>query len=90
MAELRQPGTNVSVETSSCGAMIPNESHCVTVPDLVVWIGPRPGSALGKWERSLKTWPRGCPRVELTQNWPRFLERERVVLKGRRGERMIF
>jgi hypothetical protein len=41
LAELRQPGTNVSVETSSCGTLIPNESHCVIVPDLVVWIGPR-------------------------------------------------
>ena len=41
IAELRQPGTNVVVQTSASGTLIPRESHCVTDPDLVVLIGPR-------------------------------------------------
>jgi hypothetical protein len=43
LAELRQPGTNATVTTFLCGTWIPNRFHCVTVPDLVVWIGPRHG-----------------------------------------------
>ena len=38
----------------------------------------------------MTTWPRGCPRVELAPNFDRSSERDRVVLKSRRGERMIF
>ena len=38
----------------------------------------------------MTTLPRGCPRVELAPNSDRSWERDRVVLKSRRGERMIF
>src|SRR6516165_731486 len=38
----------------------------------------------------MTTLPRGCPRVELAPNSDRSSERDRVVLKSRRGERMIF
>ena len=38
----------------------------------------------------MTTLPRGCPRVELAPNSDRSWERERVVLKSRRGERLIF
>ena len=32
----------------------------------------------------------GCPRVELVPNFDRSTGRDRVALKSRRGERMIF
>jgi hypothetical protein len=38
----------------------------------------------------MTTLPRGCPRVELAPNSDRSRQRDRVVLKSRRGERMIF
>jgi hypothetical protein len=38
----------------------------------------------------MTTLPRGCPRVELTLNGDRSLERDLDALKSRRGERMIF
>ena len=41
-------------------------------------------------DRSKTTLPRGCPRVELTLNEDRSLERDLDALKSRRGERMIF
>jgi hypothetical protein len=41
-------------------------------------------------DRSKTTLPHGCPRVELTLNEDRSLERDLDALKSRRGERMIF
>lgn len=41
-------------------------------------------------DRTPRTLPRGCPRVELAPNSDRSAERDRVALKSRRGERMIF
>jgi hypothetical protein len=38
----------------------------------------------------LQDFARGCPRVELSKNSPRSLEREPAVLNSRRGVRMIF
>jgi hypothetical protein len=38
----------------------------------------------------MTTLPRGCPRVELAPNSDRSSKRDRVVLKSRRGERLIF
>ena len=38
----------------------------------------------------MTTLPGGCPRVELTLNEDRCLQRDLDALKSRRGERMIF
>ena len=62
------------------------------VPDLVALDEPpaRLGILTIREDRKPEILSRGCPRVEPATNWARFLEREPVVLKGRRGARMSF
>jgi hypothetical protein len=61
-----------------------------SVPDLMGldW----PPVRLGDWNQLIgtATRPRGCPRVEPCDERARFPERELMVLKSRRGERVSF
>ena len=51
-----------------------------------------PPVRLGAWSLVIgtATMPRGCPHVELCTERARFTERELMVLKSRRGERVSF
>ena len=62
--------------------------HC-SRPRRFDWTPVRLGF-LNPENRTPRTLPRGCPRVELASNSDRSWERDRVALKSRRGERMIF
>ena len=72
------------------GTAIPGGTAAPPFPTSLFGLAPGAVRLLPDEDRSWAIWPRGCPRVELATNWDRSSEREPLVLKGRRGERVSF
>ena len=78
-----------AAKNQTLGTSIPRRTHAPLFPTSL--FGLDPGAArLIQQCRNPKALPGGCPRVELITNGDRSPERDLIVLKSQRGERIIF